>query len=223
MISQGRPNRETVPAWTKLTIMMLMVLGLGFGAANAQPSNSLDNSVIVEGSVNATADRGGRAVNIIGSGTQSGVCEPSSTYVGGPVLSISNGGNAIATIGDGGCGGSSYVGEGVTNMDGEAHVGQGSTVTGKIITMPRSEARVGGCSDANLLGDLIVLYGNVELGCGCVARRNDKCCVEVHRTICVISKVPPTKHGCPPNHTYTGDWCRWYLDYDHSIGSGSLF
>lgn len=225
--SSGLSRQRGTRLWVAAGVISVALLSSSFGdtPARAQSNGGLASSVTVQGSVNAIANHGGNAANVIGSSSGDG-SGSSRTYVGGSVTTLGQGrSSAKTTIGDASKSGTTIVKGGAVNMGGEINVGSGGTVTGTVRTMEGSSARVGGCGSATVLGDVTVLSGSVEVGCGCVARRNGACCIEVYQTTCVLSKVPPNKSGCPPGYAYSGDgMCRLYSGLgEHSIGSGSMY
>jgi hypothetical protein len=77
--------------------------------------------------------------------------------------------------------------------------------------------RIGTGKSAFIGGDVINRKGDLTIGGLCVAKRNGKCCIEVHRQLCVIQKVPPDSKGnCPPRFERYG-WCYLYSDKAHRI------
>ena len=150
------------------------------------------------GDVTTSAGNGGDARTDIGVSSGGDV----DAYVGGDVTTRSSGGSAETSIGttnrsdvDAGVGGDVYT-----------DAGRGNAST-----------RIGTGKDAFIGGDVINLKGDLSVGGVCVAKRDGRCCIEIHRRLCVISKVPPDSKGrCPPRYENYG-WCYRYSDKRHQI------
>ena len=195
---------------SKFAAIMLALSCLTLGLAEpvwAQSPGGLSSSVQI----------GGTASNRIGSTDGHSGSSQTSVSVGGKVTTVAPGGKAETVIGDAARGGKTRVKD-VTNIGGKQYISGNTSVTGSTTTMPNSDLKLGGCGSTNVMGDVFVGSGSLEIGCVCAGRRNGMCCIVFHNALCVINQVPPGKHGCPPRYIYSGGLCRLYSDFAHALG-----
>lgn len=185
----------------------------------AQSPGGLSTRVEVEGDITATASDGGTASNRIGSTDGYSGSGSATTTVRGSVVTIGrNGAQGTTTIGDPSVGGNTSVVGRVTNLGGKQRLTGNTSAVGNVTTMRGTDLKLGGCGRTNVVGDVFLGGGSLEIGCACAGRRNGKCCVVFHNALCVLHQVPPGKHGCPPGYIYSGGLCRLYSDFSHAYG-----
>ncbi|MCG8463910.1 MAG: hypothetical protein MI750_03525 [Xanthomonadales bacterium] len=95
-----------------------------------------------------------------------------------------------------------------------------ATIGGSVTNSARgghTNTVIGSTQSAYIRGDVVNMGGDLHIGGSCAARRDNQCCIEIHRNYCVISKVPPDDRGqCPPRYELWG-FCYLYSDKRHRI------
>jgi hypothetical protein len=169
----------------------------GIGVAEGDGS---DITARVRGDVSTSARRGAVATSQVG--VASGGADVTAV-VGDDVVTHGAGGNATNRIG--------------TSTGRDVNVAVGGSVT-TLGDRCDSTTNIGAGKSAYVGGDVVNLCGSLTIGGLCVARRDGQCCIEIHRQLCVLHKVPPDNKGrCPPRFERWGWMCYLYSDKRHSI------
>ena len=208
------------PFWRFLSVVALLAIGAAASdGASAQSSSGLRADAQVQGDMNADASCGATASNRIA--TSDGYSGGGSTRVvvqGSINASARCGQKAETVVGATSRSGDTNILGDLNNMGGTQEITGNTDVIGTVTTAPNAEVRLGGCGSTTVAGDVYVADGELEIGCVCAARRNGRCCVTFHNSLCVLSQMPPGKHGCPPGYVYSAGLCRLYSDRAHSYG-----
>lgn len=172
--------------------------GDAYTAVGVAEGDNVDIEAHVGGDIGTFANNDGSA------NTQVGVAAGGEVeaMVGGDIVTNSDGGRANTLIGTS------------TGSDVDAMVG------GDVFTdagRGNATTRIGTGKSAYIGGTVINDGGDLSVGGLCVAERHGRCCIEIHRRLCVYRKVPPDSKGrCPPGFEKYG-WCYLYSDKAHQI------